>query len=264
MSSASFDSAAQQYDETFTNTEIGKLQRDRVWNYLESILPNQSINILELNCGTGEDAIWLAKKDHNILATDISDKMLSIAKMKIENLHLSKNIIVEQLDINKIHKFTAVNKFDLIFSNFGGLNCLTPIELNSLSNNFKNLLNPNGKFVAVVMSDFCMIESLYFLLKFKLNSVFRRKKMQQTNINDSIIDTYYYPPNGFYEHFKTNFKLNNTIAIGILIPPSYLNVFLENKKNLLNVLNLLETFFGNNSFSAKYSDHFLIDLNLNT
>ena len=130
MTSALFDSAAQYYDEAFTNTEIGKLQRTRVQNYLSSILPNNSLNILELNCGTGADAIWFAKKGHKVLATDISEKMIQIGRVKVEKFNLSDKIIFEQLDINEINEKYFTTKFDLVFSNFGGLNCLTKTELN--------------------------------------------------------------------------------------------------------------------------------------
>ena len=109
MTSALFDSAAQYYDEAFTNTDIGTLQRTRVQNYLSSILPNNSLNILELNCGTGADAIWFAKKGHKVLATDISEKMIEIAQLKVEQINLSDKIIVERLDINEIEKVVKEN-----------------------------------------------------------------------------------------------------------------------------------------------------------
>jgi cyclopropane fatty-acyl-phospholipid synthase-like methyltransferase len=260
--SASFDSAAYQYDEIFTNTAIGKLQRARVWNYLESILPDKTINILELNCGTGEDAIWFANKGHKVLATDISEKMISITKEKMEKLNLKDKVRTQQLDINEIDKISTINKFDLIFSNFGGLNCLTESELVSLSNKIKDLLNPKGKFISVVMPDFCMIESLYFLLKLKLNFIFRRKRMQQVKMNNSIVDTNYYHPNRFYKFYKDNFRVNQSIAVGVFIPPSYLEKFFRRKKILLTILNRLENILGNNSFAAAISDHYLIDLDL--
>ncbi len=260
MTSALFDSAAQNYDNTFTNTEIGKLQRARVWNYLNSILPNNSINILELNCGTGEDAIWFAEKGHKVLATDISEKMVEIARLKSEQLNLSDKIFVEQLDINKINKANFPNRFDLIFSNFGGLNCLSENELNVLSQRLKNLLNSTGRFVAVAMSEFCMIESIYFLSKFNFKKVFRRRKMQCVNVNDSLIKTYYYNPKRFFGYFKNEFDLNKTISVGLTIPPSYLNNYFEKKLKTLQLLNGTEHFFGNNLFSASISDHYLIDL----
>jgi SAM-dependent methyltransferase len=260
MTSALFDSAAQNYDDAFTNTEIGKLQRARVWNYLNSILPNNSINILELNCGTGEDAIWFAEKGHKVLATDISEKMVEIARLKSEQLNLSDKIFVERLDINEIDKASFPNRFDLVFSNFGGLNCLSENELTVLSQRLKDLLATTGRFIAVAMPDFCMIESIYFLSKFNFKEVFRRRKMQCVNVNDSLIKTYYYNPKRFFEYFKNEFDLYKTISVGLTIPPSYLNNYFEKKLNTLQLLNGTEHFFGNNLFSASISDHYLIDL----
>jgi SAM-dependent methyltransferase len=260
MTSALFDSAAQNYDKTFTNTEIGKLQRARVWNYLNSILPNNSINILELNCGTGEDAIWFAEKGHKVLATDISEKMVEIARLKSEQLNLSDKIFVEQLDINEIDKASFPNRFDFVFSNFGGLNCLSENELTVLSQRLKDLLAATGRFIAVVMPDFCVIESVYFLSKFNFKEAFRRRKMQCVNVNDSLIKTYYYNPKRFFGYFKNEFDLNKTISVGLTIPPSYLNNYFEKKLNTLQLLNGTEYFFGNNLFSASVSDHYLIDL----
>jgi ubiquinone/menaquinone biosynthesis C-methylase UbiE len=260
MTSALFDSAAQNYDNTFTNTEIGKLQRARVWKYLDSILPNNSLNILELNCGTGEDAIWFAKKGHKVWATDISKKMVEITRLKVEQFNLSDKIIVEQLDINEINKANFPNRFDLVLSNFGGLNCLTDNKLTVLSQRLKNLLTSTGRFVAVVMPNFCMTESLYFLSKFKFKEVFRRKKMQTVNVGNALINTYYYNSKSFYGYFKNEFDLNKTVSVGLTIPPSYLNNFFAKKVNTLNFLNETENLFGNNIFSASISDHYLTDL----
>jgi ubiquinone/menaquinone biosynthesis C-methylase UbiE len=262
MTSALFDAVAEKYDKTFTNTEIGRMQRTRVWNYLDLILPDKPINILELNCGTGEDAIWFAKKGHKVLATDVSEKMIAITRSKAAKLSLSDNISAEVLDINKIDKLSTNNKFDLVFSNFGGLNCLNGNELSVLSSKIDSLLNPKGKFIAVVMPDFCMIESIYFLLKFRMKEIFRRKKIQQVKIDDVVIDTYYYNPKMFYEFFNIEFLISKIIGIGMFIPPSYLNNYFISKVTFLKFLNRLENIFGSHSFSASVSDHYLIDLNI--
>jgi ubiquinone/menaquinone biosynthesis C-methylase UbiE len=261
MTSALFDSIAQQYDGIFTNSIIGKLQRNRVRNYLDSWLPKHSLNILELNCGTGEDAIWFAKRGHNVLATDISEQMISITQNKIANSNLDQNIRTQKLDIYSIDRLLTSIKFDLVFSNFGGLNCLSGNEINSVSNKIKKLLNPDGKFIAVVMSDFCLIESIYFLFKLRLSDIFRRKKNQQVDINGSSVLTYYYHPKRFHKFFIEDFVINKTIAIGLFIPPSYLNNYFSRKNKILKTLNTLENIFGDNSVTASMSDHFLIDLN---
>ena len=74
-----FDQIASSYDETFTYTEIGKKQRNIVWDYLKRTLPaDTQLDILELNCGTGEDALFLANIGHSVTATDASEEMLNI------------------------------------------------------------------------------------------------------------------------------------------------------------------------------------------
>ena len=94
---ASFDKAALNYDATFTNSEIGQLQRNLIYKQLSKQLDSVQ-NILEINCGTGEDAIWFAQQNFKITATDISPKMIDVAKSKapFENLNF------QTADINSI------------------------------------------------------------------------------------------------------------------------------------------------------------------
>ncbi len=88
-----FDTIAEEYDTSFTNSIIGNAQREIVWSYLEKTLPkNKNLNILELNCGTGEDALWFAKKGHKVLATDISEKMLEITNDKLNQSNLRSSV----------------------------------------------------------------------------------------------------------------------------------------------------------------------------
>ena len=89
-----FDSLAVEYDDTFTQSWIGRQQRFAVWRFLEKhIQGKREKTILELNCGTGEDACMLAKKGHHVLATDVSERMLEQTRLKqrersIENLEV--------------------------------------------------------------------------------------------------------------------------------------------------------------------------------
>jgi len=262
MSSALFDSAAKSYDETFVNTEIGKLQRIRVWNYLDSILPKQALDILELNCGTGEDAIWLAKKGHRITATDVSEKMLDIAKIKIHQSGVSGKVQIKKADLNKLNELQIEKPFDLVLSNFGGLNCMNPNELAKFAGDLKNILKPSGRFISVVMPDFCFTESAYMLFKFRFADIFRRKKVQKVSVNGSEVNTFYYSPGYYYSFFKEHFNLFGKIGVGFTIPPSYLNNFFKDKSTLLKILYNIEEIFGNNFIAASASDHFLIDLSL--
>ena len=57
---APFDGMAADYDRAFTASAVGKLMRSAVQRRLDvAFKPGE--RVLELNCGTGEDAIYLAR-----------------------------------------------------------------------------------------------------------------------------------------------------------------------------------------------------------
>jgi ubiquinone/menaquinone biosynthesis C-methylase UbiE len=254
---ASFDKAAQNYDKTFSHSEIGKLQRNLVYHHLEKLLSNQQQNILEINCGTGEDAIWLAKKNHSIIATDISNEMIAVAKTKESH----QNLNFCQADSITISEQFKDKKFDSIFSNFGGLNCLTVDELTIFFKNSTSILSEKGKLILVIMPKNTLWEKIYFILKRKFKSSFRRtKKIAFANVDGTSVPTYYYNPKDIVNLTNANFDCLEVKPIGFFIPPSYLEPFFKNKKGLLQFLYTLETKIKNWSFLSKYADHYLIVL----
>ena len=200
-----FDDAASTYDQDFTHSNIGKALRDSVWKYLDKVLENSSpLKILELNCGTGEDAIRFAKKGHKVFATDLSAEMAKRTSEKIRELELQQMVDVYTSDARAIDQYDFPSGFDLVFSNFGGLNCLNGKDLEKLSVDLCNLLKPNGRFIAVVMPKYCMWESFYFVTKFDFNQMFRRNSETslQVKVGDVFVETWYYSPSQFYRFFQ--------------------------------------------------------------
>ncbi|GAA0729786.1 hypothetical protein GCM10009430_40280 [Aquimarina litoralis] len=257
----SFDISAASYDEIFTNSHIGKLQRKRVHDFLTSVFPkNESLEILEINCGTGHDAIWLSDLGHRIIATDISSKMIAVANSKLSTSNNQPDF--RQLDINKLEETNFNNSFDLIFSDFGGLNCLSPSELENFFKVAATKLKPNGKIIGVIMPKHCLMENLYFIIKGSFKKAFRRntKNAIDVNLENTSVKTWYYNPKDIRKKSNSYFYINKTKPIGFLIPPSYLESFFKNKLGLLKFLNHLDSFFQHNSTISSYSDHYVITL----
>jgi cyclopropane fatty-acyl-phospholipid synthase-like methyltransferase len=255
MSTSAFDSSAKQYDSDFTNSKIGRLQRQSVYKYLFPLL-NKNTKILEINCGTGHDAITLAPKVNSILATDISEKMIEIAEQK----NKYNNLKFEIQDIKNLHQNLSSN-FDLLFSNFGGLNCLNADEIKSFGKNISNNLHFKAKVVLVVMGKKCWMENLWYKLQ-KDERLNRRntKDAVPTKINESTFNTYYYSPAELIELLQENYSLVKVRPVGLFIPPSYLESLFKSKLWILNLLNALEKLIGNFSFLSNYADHYLIIL----
>ena len=250
-----FDDIAPIYDAHFTYSEIGKKQRNLVYNHLKSLLPtNKKWDILEVNGGTGEDSIWLAEKGHQVLCTDISEGMIEQARKKTT----SSNLHFETLDINTLQTKNFDTKFDLILSNFGGLNCLSPSDLKSFINNTVSLLKKDGRLILVIMPKNCLWENLFFSLKREWKKVGRRKKeFVLANVGKEKVKTFYYNPLNLKEETKGLFINQAIKPIGLFVPPSYLEPLFKNRSSLLNLFFKLDLFLQPISILSKYLNTFV-------
>ena len=260
-----FDHIASTYDSLFTRSPIGLLQRKRVWKYIEGVLPDlKGFEMLELNCGTGEDAVLFGEGGFNIVATDISEEMLKITQKKAEQFSMQTKISSHFLDLDTFNETLFDKKFDLVFSNFGGINCINPESLKILFERLPSLLNPGGRFVGVVMPKFCAWETLFFLLRFQFGKAFRRftSKEAVSDLHGPNLKTWYYHPSQLTSWSKANFRLISLRPIGVALPPAYLERFFSVKKRWLLRLNRIEKKLSKTSVFSGMADNYIIDLQL--
>lgn len=260
---APFDSIAETYDSHFTRSNIGQLQRQVVWRYLERITPELTgLEILELNCGTGEDAVLFGSQGFNIIATDVSQEMLRVTDQKIQQHSLQHRISSRYLDLDNFDENLFDKKFDLVFSNFGGLNCIRPESIRQLFEKLATVLAPGGRIVAVVMPHFCLWESIVFFARFQLRNAFRRMTTRElyVHLQGEELPIWYYSPDELKKWTKDKFTCLSTRPVGFALPPSYMENFFRTKKRFLNLLSYFERKVAKVSVLAGVSDHFIIDL----
>ena len=264
LAQSPFDILAETYDADFTLSQIGKLQRNRVWKFLNTVLQtcDRPLKILEINCGTGEDALRLAAQGHTVIATDDSEAMIEKAQQKLAGSKIRSNQIeFIQCSFNELKQNFQNEKFDLVFSNFGGINCINEAEVTKLGNDLSSIINSNGYLFLTVMSRFCLWETFYYLIKGKLNTAFRRqKKFIRFNVNGSSMPVFYYSPRDLRKLVQSKFKLVETYPVGLFIPPSYLEKQFLNRRHWLNKLNSWEERLGKYSMFSLVADHYSIIL----
>jgi len=69
LHAAAFDERAAGYDADFTNTPLGSALRTLVWARLDRLFTGAQ-RVLDLGCGTGEDAVYLAARGTRVLGRD--------------------------------------------------------------------------------------------------------------------------------------------------------------------------------------------------
>lgn len=255
MQGNTFDIYAPAYDSHFTSSEIGRMQRKRVYHYFVPLL-HPGVRVLELNCGTGHDAVHLSDLAGDYLATDISGEMIAqceAKKVKAANLRFKRMAIQEAAENLKGR--------DIIFSNFGGFNCLSPPELSNFFRQCDAQLDRNASLFLVVMGRKCVWETVYFLLKNQWRRAFRRgsREAVPADIGGATISTWYYSPAEIARITGANYRVVSQRPVGLFVPPSYLEPFFSNKKFLLSLLYGFERLFAAPFFS-NLADHFYIHL----
>src|SRR6476659_7626963 len=89
-----FNKQSALFDEIYSANAIIQYKRKRVREHVERFIKPQS-KILELNAGTGEDAVYFAQHGHYVHATDISQGMQKILAQKILSASLADKVSSE-------------------------------------------------------------------------------------------------------------------------------------------------------------------------
>lgn len=76
----SFDSIANKFQRNIYGTTKGQLRHELLLHYLDKYVPSEPANILEAGGGSGEMALELLKRGHQVHVNDISTDMLSLAR----------------------------------------------------------------------------------------------------------------------------------------------------------------------------------------
>ncbi len=255
---ADFDALASIYDSDFTHSIIGKRQRKVVWNYLKKQV-GEHLDILELNGGTGEDAIFLAKQGHKVLTTDRSTEMLKASCQKFKNIETKYPIRLKQLDLNQASLHDQTAKFNLVFSNFGGLNCIDKTALNQLKNFIDSRLKANGSAILIIMPKDTLLEKLYRRWTGQHGLILARQNEEGTEVSvaGDLVRTYFYNPNEIQKIF-TGYTLKHSFITGLI--PSYLEGKIQKYKTLFYPIFLLESVLIKTKRFSHWGDHFLIHL----
>jgi len=250
------------YDREFTLGRIGMAQRRQVWGYLDQMLRMPGMDVLELNCGTGIDAVHLAREGHRVVATDISEEMLKAARERARQMGTEDRITHERLGFDDLAGRDWKLRFDLVFSDFGGLNLVAPGHLADLADPIADKLKPGGRFIAVVMPDRCVAETVCHFLGGRWGEAFRRGRHDPVwaGLSGTGAVTWYHAPETFHRAFAKRFRLKNMMPIGFFVPPTYLEPQLGHRTRLLERLARWDQRLASWRWTARYADHYLMDL----
>jgi ubiquinone/menaquinone biosynthesis C-methylase UbiE len=206
MTASAFDQLASRYDQLWTRSTIGHLQREAVWRHIGDLLKSGQ-RALDLGCGTGEDALRLKQRGLRVRAIDASPEMVRIAR--------DRGVDAGVLPIERSGDLNQT--FDVVLSNFGALNCVE--DLASLREPLARLIAPGGYLLICVIGRCCLWETVWSLSRAQPAKAFRRWR---SSVMSSLGIRVFYPSRKYLEAaFHPRFTLLSWRGIGLSVPPSY-------------------------------------------
>jgi predicted O-methyltransferase YrrM len=197
--------------------------------------------ILELNAGTGIDAAYFAGKGYRVHATDIAEGMQEKLREKMRRQGLTDRVTTELCSFTALDTLRQRGPYDLIFSNFAGLNCTD--ELDKVLRSFAPLVKPGGQVTLVILPGFCLWETLLFL-RGRWRTAFRRlisgRKGTQSHVEGHYFRCWYYSPSYVVRALKDSFDLLSVEGLCTIVPPSYIEHFAEKHPGAWRLLRVLE------------------------
>jgi ubiquinone/menaquinone biosynthesis C-methylase UbiE len=253
-----FDRMAASYDINFTESVIGRAQRNVVWSVLRRTF-RAGDRILELNCGTGEDALFLAGRGVSVVACDASEGMIEIARCRKAELAPEAGIEFQVTRNENLGSLGAGARFDGALSNFSGLNCVA--DVGAVATELGKLVRAGGAVVICVSTRVCLWEIAWYLARGKFVKAFRRISGETIAHLDGVSVPVWYPTIAEWRRaFSPWFRVRSVRAVGLFIPPSYTESWARKHGGLLRGAEALDRACATWSILRGVGDHVLLEL----
>jgi SAM-dependent methyltransferase len=252
MQASPFDEMAGEYDELFTHTACAAVLRERVWSRLAKNFAGRE-RLLELGCGTGEDAIHLARAGHRVHATDASEEMIRVARLKAAKAGVADRIEFHVMPMEAMATLPREQRFDGVFSNFGAINCVA--DLSVLARSLAGRLTEGAPLVFVAMGRYVPWEWAWYLARGDRARAFRR--LRPDGVTWRGLRVRYPTPTTLAADLRQCFEVRRCSALGFVLPPSYAAGWLDRSPRMLALLRGLEC--ATARVTAGLADHFVIE-----
>lgn len=254
-----FDGVAPDYDRSNRENPVLALMRRRVIDEIARTVPAGS-HILDLGCGPGTDAATLGRSGFRVTAIDWSPAMVQEAGRRVRDAGIDDRVDVRQLGIHQLDRLPA-GAYDAACSNFGPLNCVP--SLGEAARLLAGRLKPGALFVASVMGRVCPWELALFASRGELARARVRfsRSFVPVPLNGRTVWTRYYTPAEFVLPFlDSGFDDVDQRALGLFVPPPYMQAFAERHPALIDRLARLDDRVGRWPLLRSWGDHFLVTL----
>lgn len=255
---SAFDAAAATYDDDFTHSVIGRLQRRRLWSLYDRLFGPGS-RLLDLGCGTGEDALHFARRGHEVEGVDLSPAMIEAAALRIEREGLQELAAVQALPLERLDELPE-RGFDGAYSSFSPFNCVA--DLRPAARALAERLRPGAPLALCLMSRYCLWETLLLPVTRLLHGAARRRRDDWAPAarDQDEPPLLYHRISAVRRSFAPWFELLEAPGLGVFVPPTYLEPWAQRHPAWMQALARADSLFAGRLVFRALADHRVVIL----
>jgi SAM-dependent methyltransferase len=252
-----FDSVAADYDGPRGNNLLIQDMRDEMWHWLDKTFAQNS-RLIDLGCGTGLDAVRMARLGHRITATDWSPQMVARTADRARLESVADRVQTMAVGAHELQRLEGEGIFDGAYSDLGPLNCVP--DLADVSTACARLLKPGAALVFTVVGRWCPWEIAHYTLRGNWPRIKIRfaRHVVPVGMNRHTIWTRYYTPREFYRGFERDFTLEHYRGLCVFAPPPYMTRVRDGYRHVYEWLWRTDRRTAGWPLLRSIGDHFLI------
>ncbi|MCI4325857.1 MAG: methyltransferase domain-containing protein [Thermoplasmata archaeon] len=255
---AEFDNVAEEYDHHITGNRMNRLLRDRSLAQLRATFAGRR-HLLEVGCGSGMETLPLLQAGHEVVAVDISERMLAVVRRKARDAGVSERLRTVKLrarDLADLGSVDQLPELDAAYSTYGALNCEP--ELGPMAEALGRLLRRGSPLILGVYNRWCLFELAGYSLALQGHRALgRRTNPVLVGSSRFCIDVYAYSVSDVDRSFRPWFERRRIEGVPALLPPSDLTSYAERFARRFDRLARWDAALGRRFPFSHLGDHFL-------
>lgn len=254
-----YDEIASRYDLVPQENRINRLMRAGSLGRIAAAFP-PGARVLEVGCGTGDEALALADRGIEVVAIDPSREMVRIATAKAEARRLSDLAtfrVARARDLSSIHTDLG-GMFDGGYASFS---LAYEPDLRPVADGLDRVLRPDARFLASLPSRVCLVELAVAIGSGHPGFAGRRlSPWRGHKVGARTVPIRSYTPHEFAAAMAGSFTLERIEALPAIVPPPYMNKAYAKFKGLADVLERADSSVRSRFPFRSLGDHFLAEL----
>ena len=265
--SRGYDLISRTYDDVEAANWVGRRLRRHMQAALFSTF-HRGDRVLEIGCGTGIEAIALAERGVEVVATDLSQDMVDLVRRKADARGLDGGLRTRRLAAHEIGGLVeefGEGTFDGAYSHGGVLN-MDP-RIGDVATGLARLVKPRARFLCSVVNQTSLFEALFYPMVLRPRKGYRRLGRdipipitRHADFRKYVVPMRSYSPEGFVRVFKGGFALRRLEGLQVLLPPWNLSDWIDRVAPLARAMEAVEDLLARRRPFNAWGSIFLADL----